>query len=655
VRARCAANGALPPRAPAPYDPRMDAAHGPTSTPPRLAEFTLKAVLAGLAFGVLFGAANAYLGLRAGLTVSTSIPIAVLSALVFALLPRKGTILETNLAQTIGSASSSLASGTIFTIPALFLWGVVPSTWQVAMLALAGGVLGILAMVPLRRLLIVQADAELPYPEGRACAEVLRATQGSGRGGRWIVVGIAVGAAMKLLFGGLHLLPETVSWTPSFLPNGSLSLALAPALMAVGFIVGYRAAAVMVAGALLASLVLYPLVTTVHLAGLADAGRTDAAALGPKAIKDRFLLFVGAGAVAAAGLFTVVKTAPTMLASLRAVMAGVGRSRATAAIPGGGAGDDTDRDVPSSVLFGGLAALVTALVLVPGIFAGDLSLGWRIAAALGVAVFGFLFVPVSSRLVGVIGVSSNPTSAMALITLAGTASVFLLLGWKGVLAQAAVLTVGTVVCVAASKAGDISQDLKTGWLVGASPWRQQYGQLIAAAVACWAIAAVVLMLCRQYEPGSPQLPAPQAMLMKTMVEAVLGAGLPWDLLAMGGIVAGTGILVGLPALPFALGVYLPLSTLAAVFVGGCVRRFVERRGKDRVDVESGILCASGFVAGEGLAGVLIAAHAYAMDAGRYVGPARAAWEGWAALAVFAIAIVVLARSTRRAGETAGSV
>ncbi|HEU4418775.1 MAG TPA: oligopeptide transporter, OPT family, partial [Planctomycetota bacterium] len=508
------------------------------------------------------------------------------------------------------------------------------------LLAMAGGVLGILAMVPLRRLLIVQADAELPYPEGRACAEVLRATQGSGRGGRWIVIGIAVAFAMKLFFGALHALPDTVAWAPSFLPNGSVALALAPALLAVGFIVGYRAATVMVSGALLASLVLYPLATKLHLAGLVDAGKDGAAPLAASVLRTRFLLFVGAGAVAAAGLFTVIKTAPTMVASLRAVVRGVGRQ-------GTGSGDETDRDVPGSVLIGGIAALVAALVLVPGIFAGELGFVARIVAALGVAVFGFLFVPVSSRLVGVIGVSSNPTSAMALITLAGTATVFLTLGWKGVLAQAAVLTVGTVVCVAASKAGDISQDLKTGWLVGASPWRQQYGQLIAAAVACWVVAAVVITMCETYGVGSKELAAPQAILMKTMVEAVLGDSLPWDLLVTGGLLAGTGILVGLPALPFALGIYLPLSTLAAVFVGGCVRRFVERHGKDEIDVESGVLCASGFVAGEGLAGVLIAGWAYATRAGRHVEPARASWESWAALAVFAIAVVVLARSARK--------
>jgi putative OPT family oligopeptide transporter len=609
-----------------------------------IAEFTLKAVLAGLLFGALFGAANAYLGLKAGLTVSTSIPIAVLAALSFKLFPRRGTLLETNMAQTVGSASSSLASGTIFTIPALFLWGEVPSVWQVAMLAMAGGVLGILAMVPLRRLLIVRADAELPYPEGRACAEVLRATESGSRGGRWIMAGIAVAFGLKVLFGQAHLLPEEVAWSPGFLPNGSLALKLSPALVAVGFIVGYRGAAVMVAGAVLAALVLYPLATAVHFAGLVDGGAADPQPLGTGALRSRFLLYVGAGAVAGAGLFTVAKTAPTMLASLRAVFAGM---------RGGGAGaasERTDRDLPGSVLAFGLVALVLVLALVPGIFGGDLPLGGRIVAALGVAVFGFLFVPVSSRLVGVIGVSSNPTSAMALITLAGTASVFAAFGWQGLAAQAAVLTVGTVVCVAASKAGDISQDLKTGWLVQGTPSLQQYGQLIAAGVACWVVAVVVITMGKTYGFGDGGLAAPQAKLMQTMIEAVLGATLPWDLLTMGALTSATGILVGLPALPFALGIYLPLSTLAAVFVGGCVRRWCERRGSGSFDAENGVLCASGFVAGEGLAGVLIAAWAYATDAGRQAAPTASPLESWLALLAFAPALALLARATRPIGR-----
>jgi len=604
-----------------------------------VAEFTFKAVLAGLVFGVLFGAANAYLGLTSGLTVTTSIPIAVLAAAVFKLLPRGGTILEANIAQTIGSASSSLASGTIFTIPALFMWGMSPPVWQVALLAMCGGVLGILAMVPLRRLLIVQADQELPYPEGRACAEVLRSTQSATSAGRWIFIGIAVGFALKLFLKVARILPEEVSYQPAFLANGGLSLAIAPALVAVGFIVGFRASSIMIAGSLIASLVLYPLVTKAHLAGLSDAAVLNAKALSASGVKSRFMLYVGAGAVATAGLVTVVRTAPTMLASLRAVLAGT-RSRGAAVER-----ERTDRDLPPAVILAGVASLIVALVLVPGIFAGELSLGARVVAALGVALFGFLFVPVSSRLVGVIGVSSNPTSAMALITLAGTAGIFLALGWKGLAAQAAVLTVGTVVCVAASKAGDISQDLKTGWLVKGTPYLQQYGQLIAACTACWAVAAVVVTLGHTQGFGEGGLEAPQARLMKTMIEAVLGAQLPWDLLVMGGSLSFVGVLLGLPALPFALGIYLPLGTMACVFVGGVVRRFVDAREKSRVDVESGILCASGFVAGEGLAGVGIATWAYTTHQGRLKGVEGTMLTSWIALLLLALVCFLLYRST----------
>src|SRR6185503_7497898 len=315
---------------------------------PRLAEFTLRALACGLFFGVLFGAANAYLGLKAGLTVSTSIPIAVLSVATFGVLSKlgkllglgagRGTILEANIAQTVGSASSSLASGTIFTIPALFLWGIVPTVQQVAILALCGGLLGILAMVPLRRLLIVQAEAELPYPEGRACADVLRATEREASGGAWIFVGLGLGSLVKLALSQFHLLPEEIPWQLG--QNASLALRLSPALLAVGFIIGFRAASVMVVGGFISSLVLYPLVTKAYASGASDwltlegvRGAIDSyldgvpatPALAAGAIRDRFLIFVGAGAVGAAGLLTVVRTGPVMVRSLAAVVAGVRR------------------------------------------------------------------------------------------------------------------------------------------------------------------------------------------------------------------------------------------------------------------------------------------------------------------------------------------
>lgn len=618
----------------------------------RIVEFTAKAVVCGLLFGVLFGAANAYLGLKAGLTVSTSIPIAVLSVTVFRVVFRSGTILEANLAQTIGSASSSLASGTIFTIPALFMWGLQPPVQQVAILALCGGVLGILAMVPLRRLLIVQGEAELPYPEGRACADVLRATEDGGAGSRWIFTGLGLGAVLKLGLTQWHLLPEEITW--SLGQNASLALRISPALLAVGFIIGFRASAVMVVGGFLTSLVLYPLVTKAYASGVADwlalenvRGSLEAylgvvpadPALTAGAVKDRFLIFIGAGAVGAAGLLTVVRTGPTMLRSLAAVVAGVRGGTAEAST------ERTDRDLPGWMLLTGIVLVVFLLAFVPGVLAGELGLQRRVLAAVGASLFAFLFVPVSSRMVGVIGVSSNPTSAMALVTLAGTAGVFALLGWKELDARAAVLTVGTVVCVAASKAGDISQDLKTGQMVRATPALQQFGQLIAASVACWAVAAVVVAIGKSEGFGADGMPAPQARLMKTVIEAVLGENLPWDLMAMGGAMSLSAALVGLPALSFALGVYLPLATLSAIFLGGIVRRMAERG--EQGAIESGVLCASGFVAGEGLAGVFIAGWAYTTKAGRYRAPEPSVVELWLALGTLLAIAFVLYRSARK--------
>lgn len=618
-------------------------------TSPRIAEFTFKAVLCGIAFGVLFGAANAYLGLKSGLTVSTSIPIAVLSAAVFRMLSKDGgTILEANMAQTIGSASSSLASGTIFTIPALFLWGFSPPLVQVALLALCGGVLGILAMVPLRRLLIVQADAELPYPEGRACAEVLRATEKAGSGGRWIMVGLGLGALIKLATSVFHVVPEQIATNLEFLPNASLSMKIAPALLAVGYIVGFRGASVMVSGALISALVLVPLITKIHASGMEAAG-ASVVMLSASDVAKKYVTFIGAGAIAAAGLFTVFKTAPTMVRSFRAVLTGLKKGR------GAVREERTDRDVPAWLLVVGIVTLVCVLAFVPDIFAGELSLKARAAAAIGVAVFGILFVTVSSRLVGLIGVSSNPVSAMALITIASISGVFLAFGWKGTAAMAAVLTVGTVVCVAASKAGDISQDLKTGWLVGGTPALQQFGQLIAASVACWAVAAVVTAIGNG--EGFPEGSAPQARLMKTVVEAVLGDALPWDLLLSGAALAGVGILAGLPALPFALGIYLPLSTMMVIFVGGCVRHWIDQRngaaategaGQKKVSgASAAILCASGFVAGEGLAGVLNAGWVYWQKLGRHTPPPQTAVDLALGLLATAVAIYALVLAGRK--------
>ena len=574
-------------------------------------EFTARAVVAGVLFGVLFGSANAYLGLRVGLTVSTSIPIAVLTVALFRVMRARasdGAILEANLSQTIGSASSSLAAGTIFTIPALFMWGMAPPFWQVAVLALLGGFLGIAAMVPLRRLLIVRSADELPYPEGTACAEVLRATTTGAAGGEWIFIGLAVGAAVKLALGAFVLMPSALSGQLPVLPKAQLALEIAPALVAVGYILGYRQSSIMVSGSLISAVVLTPLIALFGAgltAPLFPEMTTTIGNMSAGQIWSRYVRYIGAGAVAAAGIVAVARALPTMAASLTAVLKGLRRTGVD--LEGGAEVPRTDRDVPSWVVVLIPLLVVVALAAAPNLFSGGMTLPQRLVAAIGVAVFGVAFVVVSSRIVGLIGVSSNPTSAMTLVTLLGVSVVFVLLGWTDPSARAAILTVGTVVCIAASKAGDISQDLKTGYLVGATPARQQFGQFIGAAFACWAIAGTVLLLGQAFTFGSPDLPAPQATLMKTVVEGVLAGSLPWGLVGTGAGLAVCALIAGLPGLPFAVGIYLPLASLTPIFVGGIVRRLVESRRKGQaVDNDPGVLAASGMIAGEGLAGVAIA-------------------------------------------------
>ncbi|HYS54739.1 MAG TPA: oligopeptide transporter, OPT family [Thermoanaerobaculia bacterium] len=559
------------------------------------AEFTLRAAIAGIVFGIIFGAANAYLGLRVGLTVSTSIPIAVLTVALFRLLRQRDVILEANISQTIGSASSSLATGTIFTIPALFLWGMAPPMWQVAILALLGGFLGIAAMVPLRRLLIVRSADELPYPEGTACAQVLRATTSAqSGGGRWIFIGLAVGAVIKIAIGALVLIPSTLTVHLPVLPKADLALEIAPALLAVGYILGYRQSSILVSGSLISAVVLTPLIAIYGTGAVATMTATQ--------IWSRHVRYIGAGAVAAAGLVAVARALPTMVTSFRAVVRGLRASSTETA-----SSDRTDRDVPGWVVVVVPIAVIVTLVAVPNLLAGNMTLFPRVIAALGVAIFGICFVVVSSRIVGLIGVSSNPTSAMTLVTLLGVAVVFVALGWRDPSARAAILTVGTVVCIAASKAGDISQDLKTGYLVGATPARQQLGQFIGAAFACWAVAATVLLLGKAFTFGSAELAAPQATLMKTVIEGVLAGSLPWGLVGSGAALSICALIAGLPGLSFAVGIYLPLGTLMPVYVGGIVHRIVEARRKEKVsETDTGVLAASGMIAGEGLAGVLIA-------------------------------------------------
>ena len=561
-------------------------------------EATLRAVVLGVVFGVLFGAANAYLGLRVGFTISTSIPVAVMTVALARVVGSRPSLLETNLAQTIGSASTSLATGAIFTLPALWLWGSPPSYEQIAGLALCGGILGTSAMVPLRRLLIVKADAELPYPEGRACAEVLRATDAGHGAGRWIFYGLAFGAAAKLALSLLAVVPSELSVEIPHLPRGELALEVAPALVGVGFILGYRQAAICVSGGLISALLIIPLVASM-LAG-AHQPVPDAYSLWKSHAR-----YVGTGAVACAGIVTVIRGLPAMAAAFTAVVRGLGTA-------GEAAPERRDRDVPGLVVGAGVLAVVLAVVLVPGILGGDLSLTERLVPAAGVAVFGLVFVAVASRIVGIVGVTSQPTSGITLVTLLGMGLVFEQLGLTDHAGKLALLTCGTIVATAASNAGDMSQDLKTGHLVGATPAIQQVGQYLGAATACWTVAATLLFLGEEFGFGTKELPAPQATLMKTVIEGQLDGSLPWGLVLAGAGLAAGAMLAGIQGLAFAIGVYLPLASMMPIFVGGLARRIADAglppptAGTHAMAGTGGILAASGLVAGEALAGVAVA-------------------------------------------------
>jgi putative OPT family oligopeptide transporter len=605
-----------------------------------VAEFTLKAVLAGAILGVVFGAANAYIGLKVGLTITASIPAAVMTVVAFRALRLQSTILEANISQTIGSASTALATGAIFTLPALFLWGIVPPYMQVVALTFLGGVLGISAMIPLRRILIVNAHKELPFPEGTACAEVLRATESGARHGGWIFRGLAIGAAVKLALSAGFLIPSTVAATLPILPKAVISIELAPALLAVGYLLGYRQSGVLVAGSIVSALVLTPLIAIVGaLLGtpLAPEPTKLVSAMSATEIWSRYVRYIGAGAVATAGILTVIAGLPTMWGALSAVFKDLAGSRARAATAEVA---DTDRDVSPVMIVAGVGLVILTAAFVPGVFGSALTPLQRAICAAGVGIFGLLFVAVAARIVGIVGVSSQPTSGITLVTLLAVATVFAYNGWTGPGSMAAVLTVGTVVAIAASKAGDISQDLKTGWLVGATPARQQAGQYIGAAVACWAVAAVLLLLGRTYTFGSPEIPAPQATLMKTIIEGVLTGSLPWPLVGAGAGVAISAMLCGVSGLAFAIGVYLPLASMLTIYVGGCVRALVDRRrtlASGELKNDPGILAASGFVAGEGLAGVLIAFLAFE----NWIPKARPPIVGGAVGAILALVVTLL--------------
>jgi len=580
-------------------------------------DITLKAVIIGAIFGVIFGSANAYLGLRVGLTISTAIPLAVISVAVFrALSPilGKSTILDCNIAQTTGSASSSLASGLIFTIPALFLWGFKPSLFKIGTLALLGGILGVLFMIPLRRALIVKEHAVLPYPEGTAAAQVLISADAGGAKAKNVFLGLGVGAFFKALVEILKLWPEKIYLKIPVLKKALLGMEPTPALLGVGFILGPRIAGIMVAGGLLSWIGIIPLISYFgENLSMPLFPETDLpiAQMSAEEIWRNYIKFIGAGAVAVGGIIAVVKALPTMFSALKIGIKDFSLSRQNAQFQK----KRTDTDLPITVLGLGILIVIIILILAPQILGISTTFLVRLIASVCIVIFAFCFVTVSSRIVGMIGVSSNPTSGMTIVTLLGTSLLFLALGWTDILGMATALTVGTVVCVGASIAGDISQDLKAGYIIGATPKRQQSSELIGVLASAFAIAAAIWLLGEAFSFGTTALPAPQATLMKTVVEGVLGGDLPWGLVLVGGAFAIVAELLGVPSLPFAVGIYLPLSTMTPVFVGGAVRHFIEKRAGNNEKLkaarkEKGVLLGSGFIAGEGILMVFVAIYAY---------------------------------------------
>ena len=581
-------------------------------------EFTPVSVITGVLLAVVFGGANAYLGLRVGLTVSASIPAAVLSMGILRMVLRRSSILENNMAQTIGSAGESVAAGAIFTLPALFMWAEEglcqpPTLPEAGLITLCGGALGVLMMVPLRRTLIVGEHGVLAYPEGQACAQVLMAGEEGGARASAVFAGLAVAAVYKFAAEGWKLFPAEVDWAFSAYPGGGFGLDVLPALAGVGYICGARVSSYLFAGGTMAWLALMPLIALFGGGTVLFPATVSVAELlareGTWGLWSSYVKYIGAGAVAAGGILSLVKSLPLILRTFREAVGGYGR---------GDAGTlRTERDLSPNVLTAGVLAAAAALWLSPAI-------PLNLFTALLVVVFAFFFAAVSSRMVGLIGASNNPVSGMTIATLLIASLVLKAAGTAGVQGMVTAVTIGAVICITASVAGDTSQDLKTGFLVGATPRKQQIGELIGCCVSAAAIGAILYLLNAAWSYGSKELPAAQATLMKLVVEGVMGGDLPWALVFIGVFLALTMEVLGTPVLPVAIGLYLPVHLSAPIMAGGLVRWLVERRKYDAPAarercVRSGILYASGLIAGEGVVGILLAVLAVVQTGGGSLG------------------------------------
>ena len=573
-------------------------------------ELTVTSIIMGVLLAVIFGAANAYLGLRVGMTVSASIPAAVISMGVIRIIMRKNSILESNMVQTIGSAGESLAAGAIFTMPALFLWAEeglcsMPSLVEITLIALCGGVLGVLFMVPLRNALIVKEHQTLLYPEGTACADVLLAGEEGGANASTVFSGMGLAAVFKFIVDGLKVIPADVSAAfKSF--KGEIGMEVYPALLGVGYIVGPKIASYMFVGSVFGWLVIIPLIclfgpdTWLYPA---EAGTTIAqlyAGGGASAIWSTYVKYIGAGAIATGGIISLIKSLPLIVKTFSDSMKSVkgGKNTSTAR---------TAQDLPMQFILIGIVAMVVIIWAVPAI---PVTL---LGAAL-IVIFGFFFATVSSRMVGLVGSSNNPVSGMAIATLLIATMAIKGSGKTGIDGMTAAIAIGSVICIIAAIAGDTSQDLKTGYLLGATPKKQQIGELIGVLASGLAIGGVLYLLNAAWGYGGAEVPAPQATLMKMIVEGIMGGNLPWNLVFVGVFLALGLEILRIPVMPFAIGLYLPIYLNATIMIGGVVRmvmdarKNVDEKTKEQQSTDGTLYCA-GMIAGEGLVGILLAIFA----------------------------------------------
>ena len=569
-------------------------------------ELTVTSIISGVLLAVIFGAANAYLGLRVGMTVSASIPAAVIAMGVIRVVMRKNSILESNVVQTVGSAGESLAAGAIFTLPALYLWAKeglmeTPSLLEITLIALLGGLLGVFFMVPLRRALIVKEHGVLPYPEGQACAEVLLAGEKGGSSAKTVFSGMGFGGLFKFIIDGLKI----VSGEVSILGNAetypaSFGTQIYPAVMSVGYICGPRISSYMLAGGVVSWLVLIPLIvifgSAVTMYPVTDSTIGELFLTGgASSIWGNYVRYIGAGALAAGGIISLLKSLPLIVRTFFHAMKGLSSG-------GNASNERTSHDINIKIVLVAILILTLLVWLIPAI---PVSL----IGAIIVVIFGFFFATVSSRMVGLVGSSNNPVSGMSIATLLIATLILKLFGTVGATGMQAAIAIGSIICIVAAISGDTSQDLKTGYLLGATPRKQQIGEIIGVVAASLAIGATLNLLDTAFGFGGDELAAPQATLMKMVIEGIMGGALPWSLIFVGVALAAVAEILGIPVLPFAIGVYLPVQLNACIMVGGLVRLFTNRiknEEKRKSTTNNGILFCSGMIAGEGLVGILLA-------------------------------------------------